>query len=270
MNRAAQQGFTLLEMIVVLVIIGMLMGLVGPRLFNQADKAKAQTADTQVKMLKGALLTMRLDIGRLPTEEEGLALLNTPPSDERLGAFWHGPASRAAYRWTPGTDLTCTATGRVPNNPSLSTAWARMGSPVGKAWMPMSVTRPNVDQAAFTLLELLVVLVIVGAIAAVALPGLVRMQETWARRTALDDLFNQLQTLGYRVRSDGRELLIGESGAVPEQLLRLPDGWTVTARPPIRYMANGVCLGGKLQVHHGRATHTLLLQPPLCAPGTIR
>ncbi len=108
-----------------------------------------------------------------------------------------------------------------------------MGSPVGKAWMPMSVTRPNVDQAAFTLLELLVVLVIVGAIAAVALPGLVRMQETWARRTALDDLFNQLQTLGYRVRSDGRELLIDESGAVPEQLLRLPDGWTVTARPPI-------------------------------------
>lgn len=91
MNRAAQQGFTLLEMIVVLVIIGMLMGLVGPRLFSQADKAKAQTADTQVKMLKGALLTMRLDIGRLPTEEEGLALLNTPPSDERLGAFWHGP-----------------------------------------------------------------------------------------------------------------------------------------------------------------------------------
>ena len=130
-----------------------------------------------------------------------------------------------------------------------------MGSPVGKAWMPMSVTRPNVDQAAFTLLELLVVLVFVGAIAAVALPGLVRMQETWARRTALDDLFNQLQTLGYRVRSDGRELLIDESGAVPEQLLRLPDGWTVTARPPIRYMANGVCLGGKLQVHHGRATH---------------
>ncbi|MCS6532166.1 type II secretion system major pseudopilin GspG [Pseudomonas aeruginosa] len=91
MNRAAQQGFTLLEMIVVLVIIGMLMGLVGPRLFSQADKAKAQTADTQVKMLKGALLTMRLDIGWLPTEEEGLALLNTPPSDERLGAFWHGP-----------------------------------------------------------------------------------------------------------------------------------------------------------------------------------
>lgn len=144
-----------------------------------------------------------------------------------------------------------------------------MGSPVGKAWMPMSVTRPNVDQAAFTLLELLVVLVIVGAIAAVALPGLVRMQETWARRTALDDLFNQLQTLGYRVRSDGRELLIGESGAVPEQLLRLPDGWTVTARPPIRYMANGVCLGESCRSIMG-ARHIRCCFSPLCAPGTIR
>ncbi|WP_301296006.1 type II secretion system major pseudopilin GspG [Pseudomonas citronellolis] len=86
-----ERGFTLLEMIVVLVIIGLLMGLVGPRLFSQADKAKVQTADTQVKMLKGALMTMRLDIGRLPGEQEGLALLNAAPADERIKAFWKGP-----------------------------------------------------------------------------------------------------------------------------------------------------------------------------------
>ncbi|MNF50215.1 Type II secretion system protein G precursor [compost metagenome] len=91
MKKAAQRGFTLLEMIVVLVIIGLLMGLVGPRLFSQADKAKVQTADTQIKMLKGALLTMRLDLGRLPTEQEGLALLNSPPVDEKLKPFWKGP-----------------------------------------------------------------------------------------------------------------------------------------------------------------------------------
>lgn len=91
MGRRGQQGFTLLEMIVVLVIIGLLMGLVGPRLFKQADKAKVQTAETQVKMLKGALMTMRLDIGRLPSEQEGLALLNTPPADERIKPFWKGP-----------------------------------------------------------------------------------------------------------------------------------------------------------------------------------
>lgn len=86
-----QRGFTLLEMIVVLVIIGLIMGLVGPRLFGQADKAKVQTAETQVKMLRGALQTMRLDIGRFPTQEEGLGLLTQAPSDPRISNRWQGP-----------------------------------------------------------------------------------------------------------------------------------------------------------------------------------
>lgn len=89
--RRAQRGFTLLEMIVVLVIIGLIMGLVGPRLFGQADKAKVQTAGTQVKMLSGAVQTMRLDIGRLPTDSEGLSLLVNKPADERTARNWNGP-----------------------------------------------------------------------------------------------------------------------------------------------------------------------------------
>ncbi|WP_100655920.1 type II secretion system major pseudopilin GspG [Alteromonas flava] len=89
MQRVRNLGFTLLEMIVVLVIIGLLMGLVGPRVFKQADKAKVQTAEAQVTMLKGALQTMRLDINRFPTTEEGLALLinNSNPADPN----WDGP-----------------------------------------------------------------------------------------------------------------------------------------------------------------------------------
>lgn len=86
-----QSGFTLLEMIVVLVIIGLIMGLVGPRLFSQADKAKVQTAQTQVKMLGGALETMRLDISRFPTAQEGLSLLVNAPSDSDTATRWHGP-----------------------------------------------------------------------------------------------------------------------------------------------------------------------------------
>lgn len=86
-----QQGFTLLEMIVVLVIIGLIMGLVGPRLFGQADKAKVQTAGTQVRMLRGALQTMRLDISRWPTEQEGLALLTTKPANADAVRGWAGP-----------------------------------------------------------------------------------------------------------------------------------------------------------------------------------
>ena len=61
------------------------------RLFTQADKAKVQTAETQTKMLKGALETMRLDIGRFPTEQEGLRLLVERPGDERTAARWSGP-----------------------------------------------------------------------------------------------------------------------------------------------------------------------------------
>ena len=90
-TRSAQSGFTLLEMIVVLVIIGLIMGLVGPRLFGQADKAKVQTAGTQIKMIGGALQTMRLDISRWPTEQEGLALLTSKPSGGAAAQGWAGP-----------------------------------------------------------------------------------------------------------------------------------------------------------------------------------
>lgn len=86
-----QLGFTLIEMLVVLVIIGLLAGLVGPKLFGKVDSSRAQTAQTQVKMLKGALESMRLDIGRYPTNEEGLTLLNTLPKDDKIRNRWRGP-----------------------------------------------------------------------------------------------------------------------------------------------------------------------------------
>ena len=86
-----QRGFTLLEMLVVLVIIGLLAGLVGPRLLGQVDGAKVKTATVQIKMLKGSLETMRLDIGRFPTKEEGLALLRVAPSDDKIKSLWKGP-----------------------------------------------------------------------------------------------------------------------------------------------------------------------------------
>ena len=90
-ERGSIAGFAVPVMNVVLVIIGLIMGLVGPRLFGQADKAKVQTAETQVKMLRGALQTMRLDISRWPTEQEGLALLTTRPASAEAVRGWAGP-----------------------------------------------------------------------------------------------------------------------------------------------------------------------------------
>lgn len=90
-SPSATRGFTLIEMLVVLVIIGLLASLVGPKLFSKVDSSKVQTAQTQVKMLKGSLETLRLDLGRFPSEAEGLALLNAAPEDEKLRARWRGP-----------------------------------------------------------------------------------------------------------------------------------------------------------------------------------
>lgn len=85
------RGFTLLEMLVVLVIIGLVASLVGPQLLGRVDSSKVTAAEAQVRMIKGALDTLRLDIGRYPSKEEGLSLLTSPPTDSRLNRFWQGP-----------------------------------------------------------------------------------------------------------------------------------------------------------------------------------
>ena len=84
-------GFTLLEMLVVLVIMGLMAALVGPQLLGRVDTSRVTAAETQVRMLKGALDTIRLDIGRYPNKEEGLNLLDTPPEYERTARKWQGP-----------------------------------------------------------------------------------------------------------------------------------------------------------------------------------
>jgi general secretion pathway protein G len=90
-RSAIESGFTLLEMLVVLVIVGLLVSMVGPRLFTKVDSAKVQTAQAQIKLLRGAVETMRLDINTYPTAEQGLKLLTEQPADPALRNRWRGP-----------------------------------------------------------------------------------------------------------------------------------------------------------------------------------
>ena len=86
-----QRGFTLLEMLVVMVIIGLLAGLIGPRIFGKVDSSKVQTAYAQIKMIEGGLQIMRLDIGQLPSGETALQWLVQTPNDPAVAATWKGP-----------------------------------------------------------------------------------------------------------------------------------------------------------------------------------
>ena len=83
-----QRGFTLLELLVVLLIIALLAGYVGPKLFGEVGKAKTKTAASQMKSIAGALDQYRLDTGRYPSTELGLNALTKKPADE---AKWTGP-----------------------------------------------------------------------------------------------------------------------------------------------------------------------------------
>ena len=89
LNRV--RGFTLLEMLVVLVIIGLVASLVGPQLLGRVDSSKVTAAQAQVRMIKGALDTFRLDIGRYPNKEEGLSLLTRAPINKNISRLWQGP-----------------------------------------------------------------------------------------------------------------------------------------------------------------------------------
>lgn len=82
------KGFTLLELLVVMAIIGLLAGYVGPRYFAQIGKSEAKTAMSQIDALGKALDQYRIDTGRYPSTEDTLQVLFARPPNE---AHWDGP-----------------------------------------------------------------------------------------------------------------------------------------------------------------------------------
>ncbi|OPY70894.1 MAG: Type II secretion system protein G precursor [Syntrophorhabdaceae bacterium PtaU1.Bin034] len=83
-----KKGFTLVELLVVMVIIGLLAALVGPKLFPKLGKGKQAAAKAQIELLGQALDQLRLDVGRYPTTQEGLSALATNPGGMDN---WDGP-----------------------------------------------------------------------------------------------------------------------------------------------------------------------------------
>ena len=86
--RRAGLGFTLIELLVVIAIIGLLAGLVGPAVMNKLGGAKSSTAKIQINDLDKSLELFKLDVGRYPTNAEGLQALVSKPA---AAGGWNGP-----------------------------------------------------------------------------------------------------------------------------------------------------------------------------------
>lgn len=87
-RRTAQAGFTLIEMLVVITIIGLMMALVAPRVLDYLAESKVKAAKIQIASFASALDLYYLDVGRYPTSSEGLAALVVQPGNL---ATWNGP-----------------------------------------------------------------------------------------------------------------------------------------------------------------------------------
>jgi general secretion pathway protein G len=97
-RRANAAGFTLLELLVVVVIIGLLAGFVAPRYFSQVGKSEVNVAKAQIDALEKALDQYRLDVGRYPSAEFGLkALIERPTAEPK----WNGPYLRKGIPLDP-------------------------------------------------------------------------------------------------------------------------------------------------------------------------
>ena len=89
-----RSGFTLLELVVVIIVLGLLAGLVAPQIIGRLSEAKSTTARTQVELLSVGRDGYRLDNGSYPTTEQGLAALREKPTRSPVPANWRGPYLR--------------------------------------------------------------------------------------------------------------------------------------------------------------------------------
>lgn len=93
-----QTGFTLLELLVVILIIGLLTGIVGPRFLGQIARSEVTAAKAQIDAFDKALQSYRIDMGRFPTDGEGLGALVVPAANDPR---WHGPYLKGSVPLDP-------------------------------------------------------------------------------------------------------------------------------------------------------------------------
>ncbi|HEY7566444.1 MAG TPA: type II secretion system major pseudopilin GspG [Gemmatimonadaceae bacterium] len=92
--RRSRRGFTLLELVVVIIVLGLLAAIVAPQILGRVSDARTTSAETQVTLFGTALDNYRLDNGAYPTTEQGLAALREKPTRAPIPTNWRGPYLR--------------------------------------------------------------------------------------------------------------------------------------------------------------------------------
>lgn len=115
-------------------------------------------------------------------------------------------------------------------------------------------------QSGFTLIELLVVLTLIGLVAGTVGPNFFDAAKRMGRKNDEQSIRQHLNALPLNALDSGQLLQINEQGAP----IALPDGWQLTAKEPIKYLANGVCLGGTVTLSSGQHKEQQELTAPFC------
>ena len=136
--------------------------------------------------------------------------------------------------------------------------------------MPTSATfpaSPDRRQRGFTLLEMIAVLAIMGLVAGLVGPSMLRGVDAWKRAAEIDRLLDQVRSLPGRARAGGHDIEISQqalAGAVPP--LRVEAGWQLVVDAPWRVRASGVCEGGMIEARAGGSVRRVRVAPPFCDP----